>query len=365
MEAAAPRATWLSLLGHATKIADPKSALPACHNVQLIVEGGRLRVRATDLMLFYEGSRPLTASRPGGCCVSAHLFEKVIKAMPETGEVIVREERQTLSIAHSASKRKCSKVGTTTADVHPSHPEVRGEPRTIPLATLHALIRLTGFAQSSDTARPHLNSLCLEWSGTTLRAVATDGHRLALATAEVPSANAATLVPRRAVDLLTKLPETGDVTFSLSRELVRWSLGDDQWTTKTVDAQFPSWQQVVPSAHNGSMRVNRAALLAGLRSVSAVVVDRTNGVKLEPALEGLILRSCDPETGEMEDVIPFERAGDLPAAWGVNAAYLIDVLDACTGDTIELQLSGELDPMRVHDPSLGERAMDVIMPMRI
>jgi DNA polymerase-3 subunit beta len=365
MEAAAPRATWLSALGHASKIADPKSAYPACHRVQLTVEGGRLRARATDLMRFYEGTRPLTASRPGGCCVDAHLLEKVLKAMPDEGEVILRDERQTLSVAHSTSRRKCSRIGTVPAEDHPSHPEATGEPRVLALATLHHILRLTGFAQSSDNARPHLNGLCLDWSGTTLQVVATDGHRLALAHVEAPSANATTIIPRPAVELLQKLPDEGEVTLAISRDHARWSVGDDQWMTKTVDADFPSWRQVVPSAHDGVVRCNRAALLASLRSVSTMTSDRSNGVRLEPGDEGLTIRSSDPETGEMEDSIPFECEGKLPAAWGVNAAYLIDVLNACTGDSIELQLTGELDPMRVHDPSLGDAAVDVIMPMRV
>jgi DNA polymerase-3 subunit beta len=110
--------------------------------------------------------------------------------------------------------------------------------------------------------------------------------------------------------------------------------------------------------------VDRLALLASLRAVSTMTANRTNGVKFETTSESLSLRSEDPETGEMDDSIPCECRGTLPI-WGLNAAYLIDVLNAYVGPKVELWLTGELDPLAVCDSSLGDRAVAVIMPMRL
>lgn len=367
MEAVLNRAAWLSLLDHAVDVTDPKSPYAPAKQVYLETSRTHLTVRATDLCRGYEGRRLLTAGKPGAVCIDAKLLRDTLKSFSD-GEIVVTSDGKTATITHLSTRRK-SKIGVRPAEDYPSWPEVGGDPLALPLASLHELVRLTHYAQSVDSARPHLAATFFRWEGETLRATCTNGHQLSTAWVKAPEANVEALIPSVAAALLKNLPETGEVKIRFTKTHAAWAIesdrGSDHWHTKTVDAAFPSWLQVVPTSHDGTATVHRATLLDAIGAVATVTKARTNGVKFSFASGEVQLRSEDPEVGEMEDTLACETTGTVPGAFGINAAYVQNILKELTGEKVEIQLQGELDPVVITDPALGGRMAAVIMPMRL
>lgn len=367
MEAVLPRAAWLSLLDRSADVTDSKSPYAPAKQVHLETTRTHLTVRATDLCRGYEGQRPLTAGKPGSICIDAKLLRETVKSFPE-GEVVLTTDNRAATITHLTAKRK-SKIGVHPAEDYPSWPEIGGEAVALPLASLHELVRLTHYAQSTDAARPHMAATCFIWSGEALRVVTTNGHQLSTAWVKAPAAEVETLVPAVAVALLRDLPPAGDVLLRFTKTHAAWTIesdkGADRWHTKTVDAGFPSWQQVVPQSHDGAVVCSRATLLDAISAVGMVTKNRAGGVKCSPIGDELQIRSEDPEVGEMEDTIACESSGKVPAGFGINSTYIVNVLKELTGEKVEIRLTGELDPIVIRDPALGERMAAVIMPMRL
>lgn len=367
MEAVLPRASWLSLLEHVADVTDPKSPYAPARQVYLETSRTHLTARGTDLCRGYEGQRALTAGKPGSACLDARLFRDTLKAFPE-GEVVVSVAGSVATVTHLTAKRK-SRIPAGVGEDYPAWPEIEGTPVAIPLPVLHELIRFTHYAQSNDSARPHMAATMFAWHGEELRAVATNGHQLSTALAKAPDGLADTLVPSVAVALLKSLPESGEVKLALASKHATWEItsdrGRDHWRTKTIDAQFPSWKQVLPESYDGKVTVQRATLLEALTAVSAMTKDRTNAVKVCPGRGELHLHSADPEVGEMEDTIDASVEGSVPEAFGINAGYCRAVLGGMVGEKVEIRLTGELDPVVFVDPTMGDRGAAVIMPMRV
>ena len=367
MEAVLPRAAWRSLLEHATAVTDPKSPYQPAKQVYLETTHTHLTVRATDLCRGYEGRRLLTAGKPGAICIDAKLLHETLKSFAD-GEIVVSSDGKSVTITHLTAKRK-SRLGAYPAEDYPSWPEVGGDATALPLASLHELVRLTHYAQSADLARPHMAATYFQWSGDTLRVVATNGHQLSTAWVKAPAAEVEALVPAVAIALLRDLPTTGDVLIRFTKTHAAWTIesdkGADRWHTKTVDATFLSWQQVVPQSHDGAVACNRATLLDAISAVGMVTKNRAGGVKCSPIGADFQIRSEDPEVGEMEDTIACEPSGSLPAGFGINSTYIVNVLKELTGEKVEIRLTGELDPIVIRDPALGDRMAAVIMPMRL
>lgn len=367
MEAVLPRASWLSLLEHVADVTDTKSPYAPARQVYLEASRTHLTARGTDLCRGYEGQRLLTAGKPGSACLDAKLLRDTLKAYPD-GEIVVTITGSTASVTHLTAKRK-SKIPAAPGEDYPAWPVIDGDLIAIPLPMLHELIRFTHYAQSSDSARPHMAATLFAWHGETLRAIATNGHQLSVVSATAPKAHADTLVPSVAVALLKALPESGEVTLALTKTHAVWEIasdrGRDHWRTKTIDAPFPSWEQVVPSSHSGTVTVARATLLEALTAVSAMTKDRTNAVKVCPGRGELHLHSADPEVGEMEDTIDASVEGSVPEAFGINAGYCRAVLGGMVGEKVEIRLTGKLDPVVFVDPAMGDRGAAVIMPMKV
>jgi DNA polymerase III subunit beta len=138
------------------------------------------------------------------------------------------------------------------------------------------------------------------------------------------------------------------------------------FSVKLVDAQFPPYQQVIPSMSDRSIRAPRAQLADALKAIRLAASDRTGGVKLTVTSRALRITSESPESGNGFDEVPVDYDGP-EVTIGFNASYFLNVLDAIDDDEVALGISGELDPavIRPATESTAESYVAVIMPMRI
>ena len=373
MEFTAPKRDLLALVGQAQGASDKKSAMPVLANVLLTANGGKLHVAATDLYLGVTGSCNVEVTHPGSLALPAKDLLDRVKMMPDGPIVVTERENNSATVKAVGAARRYTVHGMPGSEF-PKLPEVVTGSPTLELATsvLAQLIARTHFSVSTDETRAHVNSALFEWAGDVVRMVTTDGHRLSKMEVKLDGKHVSTqmLIPLRALHELKRLVDgarnVDTIRIQQSGATAFFHIGDMLFSLKTVDAQFPPYQQVIPAYVQCELKVPRGALADAVRAVSIAASDRTGGVKL--TLENGMLRvtSESPESGNGCDEVPVdapESAAKLVV--GMNAKYLQDVLGALTDDEVTIGMSGELDPITVRQLDTNKRNdVYVIMPMR-
>lgn len=369
----------LRLVSRCQGVADKKSAMPALANILLAGEGHRLNVAATDMYLSVSGQANADIATAGSVAVPAKDLLERVKMMPDGPVQITTTSGAQTTIKAVGSARRYTLHGIPGSDFPAlPKPEPDAPKLTLPVDLLSLLITRTHFSISADETRAHVNSALFEWAGDRVRMVTTDGHRLSKmeATVEGSSATATMLIPLKAISELRRLAEDAkaeradqqpaEVLIAQSGPNAFFEIASMQFSVKLVDAQFPPYQQVIPSVTDRSVRAPRAALADALRAVSLAASDRTGGVKLTTADNLLRITSESPESGNGFDELPVDYAGP-EVTIGFNARYFLDVLAAVDDDEMTLGISGELDPavLRPATESSTQDYVAVVMPMRI
>lgn len=375
MQVTVSKKELLRLLARCQGVADKKSTMPVLGNVLLDAAGNGLRLSATDLFLSVSGEVPAEVTAKGNVAVGARdLFERV-KAMPDGKLSITTTDGASTTIRAVGQPRRYTLHGIPGSDF-PHLPEpAKGEASlTLDVDVVALLISTTHFSISTDETRLHLNSALFEWKGGFVRMVTTDGHRLSRMQIQVQTKapDLTMLVPLKGVQELRRLCDEargeGVKTLQLQRsgQNAFFQIGGIQFGVKLVDAQFPPYDQVIPSSTAYSIGAPRAAVADAIRAVSIAASDRTGGIKV--SLDSNVIRfsSESPESGDGFDEVPVEYNGD-PFTVGFNAKYFLDVLSAIECDELNLGISGELDPAVVRPAQNleGSDYLAVVMPMRI
>ncbi len=368
MDIVVPKKTLLELLGKVVPVADRKSAMPALANVCITADGSVLVVGGTDLYLSMSGQTSADVATAGSVAVPAKDLLDRVKAMPDGPvQILVGDNAQT-TLKAVGSPRRYTLHGIPGSEF-PNLPKPSPDAPVLelPAATLAKLIARTKFSISSDETRPNVNSALFEWTGDRVRMVSTDGHRLskAEATVEGSSARASMLIPLKAITELLRLVDgvLDNVRITQSGPNAFFFVGGMCFSVKLVDAQFPPYMQVIPSAPSQTARAPRATLADALRAVSLASSDRTGGVKLTFLTNTLRITSESPESGNGFDEVSIDYAGP-ESTIGVNAKYLLDLLGAIDEEEVAIGFSGELDPVLLHTPA-DKDFTGVVMPMRV
>lgn len=376
MQVTVSKKEFLRLLGRCQGVADKKSTMPMLGNVLLTSEGNSgLRVSATDLYLSISGTVSAEVTTGGSVAVGARdLFERV-KMMPD-GMLSIHTSDSSATTLRAAGQPRRYTLHGIPGEEFPAlpQPEADAESSSLKVEVLQQLISATHFSISTDETRLHLNSALFEWNGTSVSMVTTDGHRLSKMklTAAKQKAGLTMLLPMKAILELKRLCEEARAEGAKEIHLNHkgpdafFRVGNVQFAVKLVDAQFPPYQQVIPSSTSNEIRAPRAAVADALRAVSIAASDRTGGVKVVLDRDVIRFVSESPESGDGFDEVPVEYAGKTLTV-GFNARYFLDVLGAIEDDELTLGISGELDPAVIRpgkEPS-GSEYLAVIMPMRI
>lgn len=366
----------LRLVDRCKEVADKKSTMPALANVLLVAEGNALRVAATDLYLAVSGQTNAEIARGGTVAVPAKDLAERVRNMPEGPIQISTTESAQTTLKAVGSQRRYTLHGMPGGEF-PALPKPADDAPSLelPVETLALLMARTHFSISTDETRAHVNSALFEWSGDRVRMVTTDGHRLSKMEVTVggTSATATMLIPLKAITELRKLTseargdkEATTVRITQSGPNAYFNVAGMQFSVKLVDAQFPPYQQVIPSVTERSVRAPKPQFAEALRAISIAANDRTGGVKLAITPTALRITSESPESGSGFDEVPVDYTGP-ELTIGFNAKYFLDVLGAIEDTEVILGVSGELDPavLRPGSESDQQSYVAVIMPMRI
>jgi DNA polymerase-3 subunit beta len=354
------------------RVVERRNTIPILSNVLLRAEGSKLTLKATDLDLEILETVPADVKQPGATTVSAQTLYDIVRKLAEGAEVSLETSGDGGLLAIRSGRSNFSLQMLPETDF----PDLTvGEfpvSFTLPAATLRGLIDRTQFAISTEETRYYLNGIYLHLvtSGDAklLRAVATDGHRLAQAQIPAPAGLTTMpglIVPRKTVGELQKLLETSDdeVRVEVSDNKIRVTINDVVLTSKLIDGTFPDYVRVIPNGNDKLMKVDRGEFADAVDRVSTVASERGRAVKMALADGKLILSVNNPDSGSATEEIGVDFAGD-PIEIGFNAKYLLDIGSQLRSGTAVFKLADPGSPTLIEDDD-DKNALFVLMPMRV
>ena len=365
------RSALSKALSHIQNVVERRHTNPLLSNVKINASEGRITLFATDNELEICENTPASVDITGAITAPAHKLYEIIRKLPEGAQIdfAFNAEKGQINIVSGRSKFA---LATMPGEDFPSIADGEMTTRfTVDSQKLRELIERTSFAVSTEETRYYLNGIYLHESTSkgkkVLRAVATDGHRLAYADTTLPEgAEGMTgiIVPRKAIGELSKLlaENAGDVQVALSNYKIRFSLGDLVLTSLLIEGTYPDYERVIPQENDKKMQVESAVLMAAVDRV-AVVSEKSRAVKLSVAKNKVLVSATSAEEGSAEDEIEVKYTGDALDI-GFNFRYLLDVLGQIKGGLVQISFLDANSPTVLTDMS-DENVLFVLMPMRV
>ena len=374
MKLKADRATLIRALAHVQSVVEKRNTIPILANVMLSVKDGKLSLTATDMEIAIVEEVAASASRNGACTAPAATLYEIVRKLPEGAEVELDCPGGDSQLALRAGRYATSLVVLPTDDFPSMTAGSLPHRFSLSAKTLRELIDRTRFAISTEETRYYLNGIYIhagESEGErVLRAVATDGHRLARVEAALPDGAASmpgVIVPRKTVAELRKLlDESNDsVEVALSDTRIQFHAGAVLLTSKLIDGTFPEYERVIPRDNDKILRVGKKDFADAVGRVAAISSERSRPVKLSLARDLLVLSASSPEQGTATEELDADRVryDSGPLEIGFQARYLNDITDQIHGD-VEFLFSDGSAPTVVRDAA-DLSALYVLMPMRV
>lgn len=356
----------LSALQAVIGVVERRQTMPILSNLLLKAENDTLSVTATDLELELVTRIAVTVDQPGSITVPARKLLDICRGLPESAEIRIEVDEQRIRVASGRSRFALS---TLPATEFPFLDEIEGgDSVSLPQSTLKRLLERTQFAMAHQDVRYYLNGLLLVISSEGVRAVATDGHRLALCDAEAETGISDTrqvIVPRKAIVELQRLLAASDepVRLTLSDNHIQIHLPDIRFTSKLIDGRFPDYQRVIPEEGDKRVTGDREAVRQALTRTAILSNEKFKGVRLTLDENRLRLQTHNPDQEEAEDELEVEY-GDGPIEIGFNVNYLVDALSVMEADEFTLELTGP-DSSGLLREKGDDSSQYVVMPMRL
>ena len=345
-------------------VVERRQTMPILSNVLLITKDGQLSVTATDLEVELVAQAEVETEAGGEITVSGRKLLDICRALPEGTVLNVSASGEKLSVRAGRSRFN---LATLPAAEFPVVDDIKaGQSISVPQEILGRLFDKTHFSMAQQDVRYYLNGLLLETGAGVLRAVATDGHRLALCQAEVDGKldQQQVIVPRKGVLELQRLMSgDGDLNIELGSNHIRIQLDGIRFTSKLIDGRFPEYERVIPKESANELKADRGAFQGALQRTAILSNEKYRGIRLVIRDSGVILQAHNPEQEEAEDELEVEYAGeDIEIGFNVN--YLLDALGAVEGDEVTLSVQDSNSSCLIRQPGKDDCKF-VVMPMRL
>ncbi len=325
----------------------PRASMPILGNVLLEASEDRVKLAATDLELGIESYVEATVAEDGAVTLPARILTDIVSNLPE-GDVEIRVPEGESRATITCEKVRFEVLGLPAADF-PVLPSSDGDVLVrLDAGLLRTMIRQTSFAVSTDETRPFLTGVYLVLEGETGQLVATDGGRLALRRAKIPSPEGGkitAIVPGKTMSELVRALGCveGEVTIASHENQVLFALPGMRFISRLIAGQFPNYEQVIPKEYKQRIRVGTERLLRAVRRASITARDSANVVRLSASDGTLTITSNTPDVGTAEEQVGVEVEGDaVPVAF--NAKFLMDALGNIDAAEVFFDLTGPLSP---------------------
>jgi DNA polymerase-3 subunit beta len=375
MKITVERAVLLKALAHVQSVVERRNTIPILANVLLAAQDGTLRLTATDMEIaVVEEISGVQITRPGRTTAPAATLYEIVRKLPEGAKVELDHAG-----GDAALKLRAGRFNTDLSVLPVEDFPAMTDGKlpfgfALPAGQLRELIDRTRFAISTEETRYYLNGIFLHATDSAgapvLRAVATDGHRLARIEEPLPEGAAGmpgVIIPRKTVNEVRKLAEEtqDEIAIRLSETKIRFEIGTVHLTSKLIDGTFPEYDRVIPRGNDKILRVSKKEFAEAVGRVAAISSERSRPVKLSIDRNHLLLSASSAEQGQAQeeldaDVVQYESS---PLEIGFQARYLNDITDQIA-DQVEFRFADGSAPTVVTDSAKPE-ALYVLMPMRV
>lgn len=372
-----------SRLSDIQSIVDKKSTKPILGNFLLTVDEQSI-ITATDLETAIKEPIMVDEVKEGGqLCIPAKKFYEIVREIE--GEIELEAEgTEWLKIKTGKS---LFRIACINPDDFPRWPQIT-EKKTLQFkaSKLQEMIEKTLYAAGESDTRYTLNSLLfhIKPEERSFAVVGTDGHRLSLISENIDMQDEEeikVIVPRKSASelrrFLTKAlrgrtdedqeeasePVDVLITMDITKNHIVFKTEDVEFLVRLIEGNYPSYEQVIPTANEKKAVIDREFFIKALRRVSVISKDRSNAIKLDLNTDTLTLTASNPDLGDAKDEIELQYSGE-PISLGFNAKYLIDALNAMTTDKVVFELQEILSPTLLKEQD-NENYLCVVMPMRI
>jgi len=322
-------------------------------------------VTGTDLEVELVATSQVSVQQAGDITVPGRKLLDIFRSLPEKTSVALSTEGERVSLRAGRSRFTLSSL---PASEFPLVDEINAQQTlTVAQGEFRRLIDKTHFSMAQQDVRYYLNGLLLETDGKTLRAVATDGHRLALCEIELTGkakTSQQVIVPRKGVLELQRILGTeGNIELAVGTNHVRAQIGDIRFTSKLIDGRFPEYGRVIPANPSKTVEAEREPLKLALQRTAILSNEKYRGIRLTARPGLLTLQAHNPEQEEAEDQIEVNYKGE-EVEIGFNVNYLLDALGAIESDKVEIGLTDSNSSCLIHAPGTTHTKY-VVMPMRL
>lgn len=348
-------------------IVEKRHTLPILSNVLIEKSGDQLTLLATDIEIQIKThTAGAGGTEKSAVTVGARKLQDILRSLPDSAEVSLELSDKRMQVRAGKSRFN---LQTLPAEDYPRMAQADSEQARLQLTQkqFKRLISLVQYAMAQQDIRYYLNGLLLVVMGNEIRVVATDGHRLAYASEQLPESLPRTevILPRKTVIELSRLLADNDeaLDIQLSPNQAIFCFGDIELVSKLIDGKFPDYERVIPQNHNKVITIPRTTLLQSLHRAAILTNEKFRGVRvvLAPGSLKIISSNADQEEAQEELEINYDaEALDI----GFNVTYLLDVLNNVSNEAVEIRLADANSSALITLPG-NDHFKYVVMPMRI
>ncbi|MCE9688083.1 DNA polymerase III subunit beta [Shewanella sp. AS16] len=340
--------------------------LPILANLLVEVSNNSLKLTGTDLEVELVGQATVHGDvQEGRTTVPAKKLLDIVKSLPEQSELKVEQQDNKWLLRSGRSRFS---LATLPAEEYPNVEAFQADIEfSLKQGTLKSIIDSTQFSMANQDVRYYLNGLLFETEANVLRAIATDGHRLAMShrviDANLPEKQV--IVPRKGVMEMARLleAEDQDIGIAIGENAIRATTANAVFTSKLVDGRFPDYRRVLPKGGDKIVIASRHQLKQALTRASILSNEKFRGVRIQLENNLLKITANNPEQEEAEEIIDVEYAA-APLEIGFNVSYLLDVLNSLRSDDVRITLIDGNSSALIEN-HVEEDSMYVVMPMRL
>jgi DNA polymerase-3 subunit beta len=347
-------------------VVERRQTMPILANVLLVAKNGGLTVTATDLEVeLIADAEAEKVDVPGEITVPGRKLLDITRALADKSKVELKLEGDRLVLKSGRSRFTLS---TLPAAEFPLVDKIDATSRLrLPQKDVARLLDNTQFSMAQQDVRYYLNGLLLETGKKSVRAVATDGHRLAVSELKLGDQSAGAhqvIIPRKGVQELQRLlGGDGQVELAIGANHVRATIGDIRFTSKLIDGRFPDYERVIPKTCGNTLKAGRDTLRQALQRAAILSNEKYRGIRLEVGDGMLRIQANNPDQEEARDEIEVDYSGDSLEI-GFNVNYLLDALGAVESDSVQIDFVDANSSCLISAPE-GAQTRYVVMPMRL
>lgn len=360
------RESFLKPLQQVIGVVERRQTLAVLANILLVADDTGISLTATDLEVELHARVAMKVTRKGETTLPARKLFDICRTLPDQAMIDVELDQDRATLRSGKSRFV---LATLPASEFPVIDDVAGLWNiSVSQAQLKKLIEKTHFAMAQQDVRYYLNGLLLEVDGKELRAVATDGHRLALAEIAVET-NATNLqqviMPRKGIQELLRVLEDREAPAQIliGANHLRINLPETRFTSKLIDGKFPDYQKVIPKNNSKTILANRENLKQALTRTSILSNEKYRGVRLSLAQNALKIQSHNPEQEEAEEELEINYQGETLEI-GFNVNYLLDAVNVLGGGEVQALMHDANSSCLLQAPN-DPSCRYIVMPMRL